>query len=155
MKTLRSKVPLFFSMLLLCFIFSCTNSKQVDKIKELTDTDTYYSALSYKKGMNSAFLAMFDSYGVMLSTNKMPVEGYKAIEKLLKNRNDSTFILSWKPTFTNVAVSGDLGYTYGIYQIRDKISVKIIEEGTYTTIWKKNKEGNWKAILDTGNVGLK
>lgn len=142
-------------MLLLCFIISCANSKQVDKTKELTDTDTYYSTLSEKKGMNSAFLAMFDSSGVMLSTNKMPIEGYKAIEKLLKNRNDSTFILSWKPTFTNVAVSGDLGYTYGIYQIRDKISVKIIEEGTYTTIWKKNKEGNWKAILDTGNVGLK
>jgi hypothetical protein len=29
------------------------------------------------------------------------------------------------------------------------------EEGTYCTVWKKDKDKKWKFVLDTGNEGLK
>lgn len=118
------------------------------------ETDRYYSSLSAEKGMNTAFLAMFDSAGVKLSANRMPVEGLQAIRQLLAVKNDSDFILTWEPAFEKVAASGELGYTYGIYKVTNKGTGEKTGEGTYCTIWQKNANGEWKALLDTGNEGL-
>jgi ketosteroid isomerase-like protein len=53
-----------------------------------------------------------------------------------------------------MAASGDIGYTYGTYKITDRYTDSIIGVGKYATIWQKQKDGKWKAILDTGNPGL-
>ena len=99
-------------------------------------------------------MAMFDSAGVTLAAHKPPIEGIEAIKKILLSSSDSTYILTWKPLFAKVAASAELGYTYGTYKLTDKKSLKIIEQGTYTTIWQKNSRGDWKAVMDTGNEGL-
>ena len=135
-------------------LYSCT-STSIKNQKTIADADRYYSSLSAKKGRNTAFLAMFDSTGVMLGSHRPPVEGYKAISNLLLSKNDSSFILTWEPTFSKVAISGELGYSYGFYKLTDKTTKKLIGEGTYTTFWQKNTAGEWKALLDTGNEGLK
>jgi len=126
----------------------------MEKEKQLIDIDLFYSKLSEEKGMNEAFLAMFDSNGVMLQANKPPVEGYEAIQNLLLKQNDSFFTLSWKPIFAKVSISDDLGYTYGTYKIINKNDPDDQIVGTYTTIWQKEIGGAWKAVLDTGNPGL-
>ncbi len=143
-----------FSLTILLVISSCTSKKQKDESKMLSDTDRFYSALSAEKGMNAAFLAMFDSAGVKLQPKHMPIEGYEAIKASLMSQDDSTFKLTWEPMFAKISASGDLGYTYGTYKVTDKATDSISGEGTYTTIWQKEKGGKWKAILDTGNAGL-
>jgi len=122
--------------------------------KHLIDIDLYYSNMSEEKGMNEAFLAMFDVNGVMLQANKPPIEGFKAIQNLLLSQNDNYFKLSWKPKFAKVAASDDLGYTYGTYKIINENDPTEEIVGTYTTIWQKEDGGVWKAVLDTGNPGL-
>ena len=97
---------------------------------------------------------MFNSAGVTLASHKPPVVGYNEIKKIILNHSDSSFTLTWKPMFAKVAASGELGYTYGTYKVTDK-ATKNISEGTYTTFWIKNSRGEWKALLDTGNEGLK
>jgi len=141
-------------MLSMVYISACKTKTNMDDTTQLADTDRYYSNLSVNEGMNAAFLAMFDSAGVMLKANHKPIEGHKAIEEILMNQNDSLFTLSWEPLFAKVATSGDLGYTYGTYKVIDKAGDTISGEGTYTTIWHKNSNGKWKALLDTGNPGL-
>ena len=60
-------------------------------------------------------------------------------------------------TFTNTTpgttLSGDLGYTYGNYEFRskDKEGKATVERGKYVSIWKKQKNGNWKVVMDMGN----
>lgn len=126
----------------------------MDKTQILADVDRFYSKLSEEKGMNEAFLTMFDTEGVLLQINKSPIEGYQAIRDLLMSQNDSHFTLTWEPSFAKVAASGDLGYTYGLYKVKDKSDDPNENEGTYITIWQKNINNEWKAILDTGNSGL-
>ena len=111
------------------------------------ETDRYYSSLSAEKGMNTAFLAMFDSAGVKLSANRMPVEGLLAIRQLLAEKSDSTFILTWEPTFEKVAASGELGYTYGIYKVTNKDKGEKTGEGTYCTIWQKKCEWRMESLI--------
>ena len=148
------KLKIFSTTVLIAFfIVSCTRN-QADNTKSLLDADRYYSALSAEKGRNAAFLAFFDSAGVMLSSHRPPVEGHAAISKLLLSSTDTTYTLTWEPSFAKVAQSGELGYSYGIYKLSDRKTKKLLEEGTYTTFWKKNAKGEWKALLDTGNEGL-
>ena len=63
--------------------------------------------------------------------------------------------LTWVPVGAGIAASGDLGYTYGTYEFRsrDKDGKPVLDHGKYTTIWKRQKDGNWKVALDMGNSG--
>jgi ketosteroid isomerase-like protein len=61
--------------------------------------------------------------------------------------------LTWKPVHADMAASGDLGYTYGTYEFRskDKDGKPTVSYGKYATIWKKQKDGSWKVVMDMGN----
>lgn len=141
-------------VVLLITISACTSKLKVDDSKVLSDTDRFYSALSAEKGRNASFLEMFDSAGVMLNANQMPIEGLEDIKASLLSASDSNFTLTWEPIFAKMAASGELGYTYGTYQIKDKATDSVTGVGKYATVWLKQKDGKWKAILDTGNPGL-
>jgi ketosteroid isomerase-like protein len=61
--------------------------------------------------------------------------------------------LTWTPVHGDMAASGDLGYTYGTYVFKHKDQTgKIVADyGKYTSIWKKQKDGSWKVVVDMGN----
>ena len=156
MNTTHNRTIYTICVLLFLSVSSCRKITSINNAdtKGITDAEKYYSALSEQKGRNAAFLEMFDSTGVTLATHMPPIEGYKSIRELLLSKSDSSYTLTWEPRFAKVAASGELGYTYGTYKLIDKATKKL-SEGTYTTIWLKNKQGQWKAVLDTGNEGLK
>jgi ketosteroid isomerase-like protein len=62
--------------------------------------------------------------------------------------------LEWTPVGGDLSASGDLGYTYGNYefQSKDKDGRPHVEYGKYTSIWKLQKDGSWKVVLDMGNA---
>jgi hypothetical protein len=150
------KLPFVFtSILLFIFLAGCCKKNDPAAAREkIMAADRYYSQLSSEKGMNAAFLAMFDSTGVILQKNHMPVEGLKNIRVLLMAEEDTSFILTWEPVKAEVSQSMELGYTYGLYEIKSRATKTKIGEGTYATVWKKNAGNEWKAVLDTGNPGL-
>ena len=154
MKSINT-IPIFiFAAIILLKITACTNKTSVENSDILLETDRSYSTLSANKGMNSAFISMFDSAGVKLQTNHIPIVGLEKIKAFLQSESDSGFILTWEPMSAKVAASGDMGYTYGTYKITNVSADSIMGEGTYVTIWGKNRDGQWKALLDTGNSGL-
>jgi ketosteroid isomerase-like protein len=61
--------------------------------------------------------------------------------------------LTWKPVFADMAASGDLGYTYGnyVFTSKNKDGKLVTSYGKYTSIWKKQKDGQWKVVVDMGN----
>jgi ketosteroid isomerase-like protein len=132
---------------------SCTTRMHAANVQEIIQADKDFSALSQQQGMRKAFLASMDSNAVMLSANHMPVVG-NDLAKHYGQVNDSDFILTWEPLNGSIAKSGDLGYTYGVYTLKFKSSDTTAHQGTYTTIWKKQSNGTWKFVLDTGNEGL-
>jgi hypothetical protein len=146
-------------LILLSLVISCKQDKhtsaQQEMVSELKNTDLHYSEISAKEGMNKAFLAMFDTTGVLLRGNSMPVEGIQSIRSLLMKKDDTKFILTWEPIYAYAASTGELGYTYGTFKVTSKENNRLLGEGTYCTIWKKTTQNKWKAVLDTGNDGLK
>ena len=142
------------SIVAIIALAGCKGSNPKNNRMSLSETDRYYSAMSAKEGMNAAFLAMFDSAGVMLNANHRPIVGYDSIRASLLAESDTAFTLTWEPLFEKMAASGELGYTYGTYQLKDKATDSVMGVGKYATIWTKQADGKWKAILDTGNPGL-
>ena len=61
--------------------------------------------------------------------------------------------LTWTPVKAEMAASGDLGYTYGnfVYTAKNKEGKLVANYGKYTSIWKKQKDGQWKVVVDMGN----
>jgi ketosteroid isomerase-like protein len=61
--------------------------------------------------------------------------------------------LTWTPVHAEMAASGDLGYTYGnyIYTAKNKEGKLVANYGKYTSIWRKQKDGQWKVVVDMGN----
>lgn len=135
------------------FISACHQLSNADITEEkeaMKITDIAFSNLSKQKGMKAAFLQYLDSSGVLLRPNHYPIVGNDA-QQFFQHINDSAFTLTWVPQYASVAESGELGYTYGIYTYMNEDTTF---QGTYVSIWKKQTDGNWKFVLDTGNPGL-
>jgi ketosteroid isomerase-like protein len=124
--------------------------------EEILNTDKAFSDLSKAKGMKHAFLEYASEEVVILRKNSYPQVGKKAMAERFKSFSDTGFILTWEPRFADVAASGDLGYSYGIYTStsKDSLGDPLVERGTYVSVWKKDDNGKWKFVLDTGNEGL-
>ena len=143
---------LYFVLALLCMI-SCSSEKKMESlVNELLEVDRAFSELSREQGMNIAFEAYCAEDGVILRPGNKPIEGKQTIIGLLSQTDDTTFDLTWEPTHSMAAESGDMGYTYGIYTMSPKDSDQTMK-GTYVSIWiRENSE--WKWVLDTGTEGI-
>lgn len=58
--------------------------------------------------------------------------------------------LSWTPTEIFVANSGDLGASWGDFVLSDASGALKPVTGRYVTVWRKGKDGLWKALMDVG-----
>jgi len=128
----------------------------IEKGKEsLKTADREFSELSQKKGMVEAFLSYADNDAVLLRDYTMPIVGINAIKAFISEGNND-FTLVWEPLFADISSSLDMGYTYGTYILTylDGDNKEQQAKGTYLTVWKKDKSGNWKWVLDNGNQGL-
>jgi ketosteroid isomerase-like protein len=153
------KSPTWFYFTLVILMLLQTGCDQAGRKKhlanELMDIDREFAKQSVEKGSNESFLAYIDKDCVILRPNRMPVLGMEKITEMFSTP-DTSFTLNWEPLYADVAASGDLGYTYGIFTIEmdSPEGTTVTKEGTYVTIWKKDEKGNWKFVLDTGNQGL-
>jgi ketosteroid isomerase-like protein len=140
------------AIVMLAMVWSCNDTKYDPEV--LMETDLKFSKMSEDSGVNRAFLAFCDKDVVILSDNAMPVTGRAQLADLYASRPDEAIRLTWKPEFAAISESGDLGYTYGFYELfvlTDSTST----EGTYVSIWKRQEDGSYKFVLDSGNQGLK
>jgi ketosteroid isomerase-like protein len=140
-------------MLTFCFMlqgcFKAKKSNEASAREEIIKTDLAFSKMSEKKGMKKAFLEYIDDNGILLRPGHLPIVGASAID-FLSQINDSSSTLTWAPSGANAAASGDLGFSYGIYSLALQDTILF---GTYVSIWKKQSNGKWKFVLDTGNEG--
>jgi ketosteroid isomerase-like protein len=116
--------------------------------EQLIKTDKEFSEKSVKEGISAAFIAYADDDVILMRDGQFPIEGKKDLEEYYSKMKSSNARLEWSPVKAEVSESGELGYTFGnwIYASKDTVY------GNYVTIWKKQKDGSWKFVLDGGNT---
>ena len=119
----------------------------------LLKADSDFSALSAQQGFSAAVAVYFADDATALLANENPLIGKAAIMANLAATPSPGF-LSWEPRRAEAASSGDLGFTWGEYklQFRSEGGQPQMRNGKYVSIWKRQADGSWKVIIDTGNA---
>jgi hypothetical protein len=98
-------------------------------------------------GVRDGFLAFVDSNGIVFS-GKGPVNAAKFWRSLPVFEG----IYSWAPSYAEMSIDADWGYTTGNYEHRPHTLKDTVDEsGQYTTVWHKIGNDEWKYLIDIGN----
>jgi len=75
-----------------------------------------------------------------------PLFGQEAVTQFLAKK---AFIQTWEPAFADVAQSGDMGYTYGSYEMKEVNSSNgVTEKGYYARVWKSDDNHQWQMVME-------
>ena len=156
MKKIHAIQVLLLLTAVLIILNACNSEidRQAD-LDRLMKTDREFNDLSQKEGVKKAFLEFADENSLMLPNFNQPVYGRDALSEFLSTENDEGRLV-WSPESGEVSSSGDLGYTWGRYTFTfiDSGTTEGSSHGKYVTIWKKQKDGSWKWLIDIGNQNL-
>ncbi|MGA7471390.1 MAG: nuclear transport factor 2 family protein [Candidatus Sulfotelmatobacter sp.] len=103
---------------------------------------------------SAGYMSYYADDAVEVPNGAAIITGKVNIAKTMGFLDDKNNHLSWTPVGADISASGDLGYTYGTYEFRavGKDGNPVVEHGKYTSIWKKQRDGSWKVVLDMGNA---
>jgi uncharacterized protein (TIGR02246 family) len=100
----------------------------------------------------AGFASHFVADAVMMTPGKPPMKGQDAIQAGMKHLlSDPNFKIDFASDRVEVADSGDMAAARGSYTltVTDPASGKAIDDkGSYVTVFRKQKDGAWKAVLD-------
>ncbi|HKJ69805.1 MAG TPA: nuclear transport factor 2 family protein [bacterium] len=120
--------------------------------ERLLQTDREFSTYSVEHGAAAAFQRYLLPNARQLPAGGMPIQ---CRENIYQNMIDSDleYTMRWAPQEGKISSSADLGYTWGIYRIRFETNTgdTVSGEGKYLNVWKKNKAGDWRVLIDMGN----
>jgi ketosteroid isomerase-like protein len=103
---------------------------------------------------SQGYMSYYAEDAVELPNGADMIQGKDSIAKGMSFLDQKDNHLIWTPVYADMAASGDLGYTFGTYEFRskDKDGKPVIEYGKYASVWKKQKDGSWKVVMDMGNA---
>ena len=117
----------------------------------LMDLDARFSKETVDGG-GKVFATWFADDAVTLGNGKLPVQGRAAIAAGA-TWSPKTYQLSWTATAATLSPAGDMGYTWGHYDGRatNPDGQQTTTGGRYMTVWRKQKDGQWKVVLEASN----
>jgi hypothetical protein len=102
-----------------------------------------------KEKRSAGWAAWFDAEGAQWRPKRGRIVGPEAIRELMRPAFDEKGLdLRWIPRRSGFSPKGDLGFTVGDYVTTTKTGEK--GTGGYVTVWKKQADGGWKVLFDTG-----
>src|ERR1041385_6183656 len=151
----RKEEPMSRTLLVLIFVFALAilsadlfaqnESVRTQNRRALVEMEHAFAKAAATKGTRDAFLEFLADDGVIFQP--APVNG----KRFWTERQPRKGLLNWEPAFADVSRAGDLGYTTGPWEFRPNgPDDKPVAFGQYFTVWKKQSDGSWKAVLDRG-----
>ena len=119
-------------------------SPNMDDARSLAAAESAFAAHSLREDMRAAFLANFAPDGVMTRG------AWVNAREFLAPRAAPPIVLDWRPVFTEVAASGDMGLSTGPSKITSKANPSQYGYGQYVSIWKREPGGPWRVAVDLG-----
>jgi ketosteroid isomerase-like protein len=110
---------------------------------DLIQQEQLVSAGCKKVDARTCFAAHLAKDARLFRESKLPFVGSAAAIGALTEA-----MWTWQPIAADVSQAGDIGYSYGTYELKDGNS--LIEHGNYLRVWK-NEDGVWKVVIDVAN----
>ena len=136
---------------LLLFLPSFVMAQEPDSssaIFNMREAERHFAQASVIIGRNAAFVEYFaDSSAIF--TDKWLTNG----KQFFKDLKASPVVLKWEPELMDISASCDFGISTGPWEAQEyRPDTAPIATGYFLTVWKKQKDGEWKVILDGGST---
>lgn len=113
--------------------------------QRIYETERAFEQKVAEQGINAGFIEYMAPDGILFAPDK--VNG----REMWRSREASPAGLTWNPILIDVASNGVLAYSLGnsIYRPKAKDDTNAVA-GHYLSIWVKQADGEYRAVLDTG-----
>ncbi len=120
----------------------CAEKLPESHVLPIVKAERAFSQRSAERGTKAAFLDVLAAQSVLFRPGPTPARAY------FEAQPDVAGKLTWTPSYAEVSLAGDLGYTVGPYKLtRPDGDLRF---GHYATVWRK-QGGAWKVVADGGN----
>ncbi len=133
-----------------------TGSSQRQAVGSLRAADAAWLKAYRAKDVRKA-AAFYDNQGAMLVPNAPILTGKSRITRFIaKSFGMQNYKIWWRCDKAEVARSGELGYTSGVYRmsLRGASGKSFRDRGKYLMVWRKQEDGAWKVLFDMSNSDL-
>lgn len=158
MKGLLRSQPAFLITAMMILSWGCSigtpDTRAADE-RAIRDTEAQWSKAA-AKGVD-AFVSFYADDAVALPPNAPISTSKESTRAALRPMFEAPgFSLTFEASKVEVARSGDIGYSYGTYSMtmNDPKGAPTNDKGKYVTVYRKQADGKWKAIVDTFNSDL-
>lgn len=118
-----------------------------DTLSQMITTEREFAARALGVGWKQAFLEYF-------ADDAVGFDGAAGVAKTQISANPDPpkdLQLMWEPRYGDVAASGELGYLTGpVRNVRKSRDNGRPRHSTYASLWKRQRDGTFKVILDFG-----
>jgi len=152
----RNNLKLWGCVSLMLFLSACGSSTPPDTRatdeSAIRDLDAQWSKAAGAKDLDGA-VSYYSDDASMLPPNAAIATSNQAIRAAWVPLLAPGSTVSWQTSKVEVARSGDLAYTIGVYQATEKDASGKTEQdhGKYVEVWKKQADGKWKTVADIFN----
>jgi len=130
--------------------------------EDMIAADRAFSAMSVEKGRHAAFLAYMADNVRLFDGPSPPLVGKAAVAAHYAEQEKSpayakNAVLAWEPIEAEASPDGVLGFTRGRWTFTntDAEGKDVKVAGYYTTIWRRQADGQYKFVLDIGGTDSK
>ncbi len=145
MKKLLSILPILCA--LVASGLAQKNDDRNANLRSLVEAERGFARASIDKGMRAAFIENLADDSILFRPH--PVNGKKWMEE----HKATPGVLTWQPIFADVSSAGEMGYTTGPWEYREKsLADQPIAHGQFVSVWKRQANGTWKVAVDLGTA---
>ena len=122
-----------------------------ETVAKVRGADSLFSDLADRMGVAYAFSNTVAADGILFGSPALVI-GPNAVREFYTTRGAGTS-LTWRPVHAWAAGSQDMGFTIGEYIAtgRGPSGAAVQRFGKYLTVWKRQRDGTWKFVVDGGN----
>ena len=115
-------------------------------LHSLVQAERAFASASIAHGTRDAFLAFLADDAILFRPRAIPGREWWL------NRPPAPGLLTWQPTYAEVSRAGDLGYTTGPWEYRERRDLhdQPVGYGHFVSIWQQQADGEWKVHIDLG-----
>jgi ketosteroid isomerase-like protein len=121
-------------------------------LEAIRSADSEFSNTATRIGTGKAFGQFAAENAQVFSTPGEFITGPAAISEAFGPTGGKSMLV-WHPVTGEAATSGDLGFTVGnaVLTGQREDGAPIIRYSKYFTVWKRQRDGSWRYVVDGGN----
>ena len=128
-------------------------SRRAGALEAIRSADVDFSKDASKFGTGEAFGRYAASDAQIFSAPGEFISGPGAISQSFGPPTEKNSLV-WHPVHGEVSEAGDLGFTVGnaVFTGEREDGARIVQYSKYLTVWKKQRDGGWRYVVDGGSA---